>query len=187
MLPPPFLNHSVTKKWELNSPTTKIMLARFYSKFFKLGFSSTCNENFQVYKLVSKRQRNQRSNCQHLLNHGKRKKNIYFCLIDYGRAFDCVDHNKLWKMVIPPYVSPEKPVCGSRNNRTGHGTIDWFKIGKGVWQVCILSPCFNFYAEYTMRHAGLDESQAGIMIAGKNINNLRYADDITLMAKVKRN
>ena len=119
------------------------------------------------------------------------QKNICFCFIDYAKAFDCMDHNKLWKILkemgIPDhltgllrnlYAGQEAPV------RTGHGTTDWFPIGKGVRQGCILSPClFNLYAEYIMRNAGLDEAQAGIKIAGRNINNLRYADDITLMAE----
>ena len=86
----------------------------------------------------------------------------------------------------PPDLPPEKSICRSRSNsfRTGHGTTDWFQIGKGVHQGCILSPCFfNFYAEYIMRNAGLNEAQAGIKIAGRNINNLRYADDTTLMAE----
>ena len=87
-----------------------------------------------------------------------------------------------------PYMTPENSVCRSRNNRTGHGTADWFQIGKGVHQGCILSPClFNLYAEYIMRHSGLDEAQAGLKIAGRNINNLRYADDTTLWQKVKKN
>ena len=86
----------------------------------------------------------------------------------------------------PPDLPLEKPVCRSRSNRTGHGTTDWFQIGKGVHQGCILSPClFNFYAEYIMRNAGLEEAQAGIKIARKNINNLRYADDATLTAESK--
>ena len=119
------------------------------------------------------------------------QKNIYFCFIDYAKAFDCVDHNKLWKilqvmgiadhltyLLINLYASQEATV------RTGHGTTDWFQIGKGVHQGCILSSCLcNFYAEYIMRNAGLDEAQAGIKIAGRNINNLRYADDTTLMAE----
>ena len=86
----------------------------------------------------------------------------------------------------PPYLSPEKPICKSRSNRTRHGTMDWFKIGKGVHQGCVSSPClFNFYTEYIMQNARLDESQAGIKTAGRNINNLRYADDTTLMAESK--
>ena len=84
----------------------------------------------------------------------------------------------------PLYLPPEKPVCRSGSNRTGHGTTDWFQIVKGVHQVCILSPClFNLYAEYIMRNARLDEAQAGIKIVRRNINNLRYADDTTLMAE----
>ena len=119
------------------------------------------------------------------------QKNTYFCFIDYAKAVDCVDHNKLWKILkemgIPDYL-----ICLLRNLfagqeatvRTGHGTTDWFQIGKGVCQGCILSPClFNLYAEYIMRNAGLDEAQAEIKIAGRNINNLRYADDTTLMAE----
>ena len=100
--------------------------------------------------------------------------------------------HKLWKIlsrdgyIRPPYQAPEKSVCRSRSNRTGHGITDWFQIGKEVHQGCILSPClFNLYAEYIMRNAGLDEAQAGIKIAGRNINNLRYADDTTLMAESK--
>ena len=81
-------------------------------------------------------------------------------------------------------MPPEKSVCRSKNNRTGHGATDWCQIGKGVHQSCLLSPClFNLYAEYITRNARLDEAQAGIEIAGRNINNLRYADDTTLMAE----
>ena len=117
------------------------------------------------------------------------QKNIYLCFIDYAKAFDCVDHNKLWKIPQemvnsrPPALPPEKSVCRSRSNRTGHGA-DWFQIGKGVRQGCILSPClFNFYAEYIMRNTGLEEAQTGITITRRNINHLRYADDTTLMAE----
>ena len=86
----------------------------------------------------------------------------------------------------PPDLPPEKSVFRSGSNRTGHGTTDWFQIGKGVYQGCILSPClFNFYAEYVMRNAGLNEAQAGIKIARRNINNLRYVDDTTLMAETE--
>ena len=118
------------------------------------------------------------------------QKNIYFCFIDYAKAFDCVDHNKLWK-ILKEMEIPDHLICLLRNLyagqeatiRNGHGKTDWFQIGKGVCQGYILSPClFNFYAEYIMRNAGL-ETQAGIKIAGKNINNLRYADDTTLMAE----
>ena len=117
------------------------------------------------------------------------QKNIYFCFIDYANAFDCVDHNKLENSegdgnIRPPDLPLEKPVCRSGSKvRTGHGTTDWFQIGKGVHQGCILSPClFNFCAEYIMRNTGLEEAQAGIKITGRKINNLKYADDTTLMA-----
>ena len=118
------------------------------------------------------------------------RKNIDF-FIDYAKAFDCVDHNKLWK-IFKEMGIPDHLTCLLRNLyagqeatvRTGHGTTDWFQIGKGVPQGCILSPClFNFYAEYIMRNAGLEETQAGIKIAGRKIKNLRYADDTTLMAE----
>jgi len=119
------------------------------------------------------------------------RKNIYFCFLDYAKAFDCVDHNKLWKILKETGI-PDHLTCLFRNLyagqeatvRTGYGTTDWFQIRKGVSQVCILSPClFNFYAEYIVTNAGLEEAQAGIKIAGRNINNLRYADDTTLMAE----
>src|SRR5574340_99480 len=119
------------------------------------------------------------------------QKNIYFCFLDYAKAFDCVDHQKLQK-ILKEMGIPDHLTCLLRNLyagqeatvRTGHGTTDWFKLGKGVCQGCILSPClFNFYAEYIMRNAGLEEAQAGIKIAGRNINHLRYADDTTLMAE----
>ena len=119
------------------------------------------------------------------------QKNIYFCFIDYAKAFDCVDHNKLWK-ILKEMGTLDHLICLLRNmyagqeatGTTGHGTTDWFQIGKGVRQGCILSPClFNLYAEYIMRNTGLKEAQAGIKIAGRNINNLRYADDTTLMAE----
>ena len=119
------------------------------------------------------------------------QENIYFCLIDYAKAFDCVDHNELWKIMKEMGI-PDHLTCLLRNLyagqeatvRTGHGTTDWFQIGKGVDQGCILSPClFKLYAEYIMRNARLEESQAEIKIVGRNINNLRYADDTTLMAE----
>ena len=120
------------------------------------------------------------------------QKNIYFCFIDYAKAFDCVDHNKLWK-ILKEIGIPEHLTCLLRNLcagqeatiRTRHGTTDWIQIGKGVRQGCILSPClFNLHAdaEYIMRNAGLDEAKAEIKTAGRNINNLRYADDTTLTA-----
>ena len=115
------------------------------------------------------------------------QKNIYFCLIDYANAFDCVDHNKLWK-ILQEMGIPEHLTCLLRNLyagqeatvRTGHGTIDWLQIGKGVHQGCILSPClFNLHVDY-MGNAGLAEAQTGIKISRRNINNLRYADGTIL-------
>src|SRR5574342_89754 len=117
------------------------------------------------------------------------QKDIYFCFIDYAKAFDCVDHNKLWK-ILKEMGIPEHLIFLLRNLyagqeatvRTRHGTTDWFQIRKGIHQGCILSPCvFNFYAEYIMRNARLDEAHVGIKIAGRNINKLRYADDTTLI------
>ena len=118
------------------------------------------------------------------------QKSIYFCFIDYAKAFDCVDNNKLENSErdgIPDHLT-----CHLRNLyagqeatvRAGHGTRDWFQIGKGVCQGCRLSPClFNLHVEYIMRNAWLEEAQAGIKIAGRNINNLRYADNTTLIAE----
>ena len=119
------------------------------------------------------------------------QRNIYFCFIDYAKAFDCVDNHKLWKILQEMGV-PDHLTCHLRNLyagqeatvRTGHGTTDWFQVGKGVHQGYILLPCFFYlYAEYIMRNTGLDGAQAGIKISGRNINNLRYADDTTLMAE----
>src|SRR5574337_872761 len=112
------------------------------------------------------------------------QKNIYFWFIDYAKAFDCVYCNKLWKMLKEMGI-PYHLTCLLRNLyagqeatvRTGHGTTDWFQIGKGLRQGCILSPClFNLYAEYLMRNSGLEDIQVGIKIARRNVNNLRYAD-----------
>ena len=119
------------------------------------------------------------------------QKNIYFCFIVYAKAFACVDHNKLWKVLkemgIPGHVTYflRNLYTGQEATvRTRHGTIDWFQIRKGVQQGSILSPClFNLYAEYIMRNARLDEGQVGIKIARRNINNLRYAGNTTLMAE----
>ena len=117
------------------------------------------------------------------------QKNIYFCFINYAEAFDYVDHNKLWKiqeMGIPDHLTwlLRNLYAGQEATvRTGRGT-DRFQIGKGVCQGCILSPClFNLFAEYIMRNGGLEEAQTGIKIARRNINNLTYADDTTLMAE----
>ena len=129
---------------------------------------------------------------------GEIQKNIYFCFIDYAKAFDCVDHKKLWK-ILKEMGMPDHLTCLLRNLyagqeatvRTEHGTTDWFQIRKGVRQGCILSPClFNLYAEYIMRNVVLDEAQAGIKIARRNSNNLIYALEYrlsTLWQKVKKN
>ena len=136
--------------------------------------------------------RNQIANICWIIEKGRElQKNIYFCFVDYAKAFDCVDHSKLWK-ILQEMGIPDHMTCLLRNLyagqeatvRTGHGTTDWFQIGKGGHQGCILSPClFNLHAEYIMQNARLDEAQAGIKIAWRNINNLRYADDTTLMAE----
>ena len=119
------------------------------------------------------------------------QKNIYFCFIDYAKAFDCVDHNKLWKIMKEMRI-PDHLTCLLRSLytgqeatvRTGNETTDCFQIGKGVCQGCILKHClFNLYAQYIMRNVGLEETEAGIKIAKRNINNLRYADDTTCMAE----
>ena len=123
------------------------------------------------------------------------QKNINFCFIDYTKAFDCVDHNTLWK-ILKEMGIPDHLPCLMRNLyagqgatvRTGHGTTDWFQIGNGVRQGCILSPClFNFYAEYIMWNAGLGEAQAGIKIAGRNINTSDMQMTPPLWQKVKKN
>ena len=121
------------------------------------------------------------------------QKNIYFCFIDYAKAFDCVNHKKLWK-ILKEMRRPDLFICLLRNLNAGqeatvrtiYGTMNCFKIGKGVCQGCILSPClFNLYAEYIIQNARLDEAQARIKIAERNINNSTYTDDTTLMAESK--
>ena len=136
--------------------------------------------------------RDQIANIQWIIKKAREsQKNIYFCFIDYAKATDCVNHNKLWKILREMGIS-DHLTCLLRNLyagqeatvRTGHGTTDWFQIRIGACQGCILSPCLlNLYSEYIMRNAGLEEAQAGIKIAGRSINNLRYADDTTLMAE----
>ena len=136
--------------------------------------------------------RDQIANIHWIINKAREfQKNIYFCFIDYSKAFGCVDHNKLWK-ILKDMGIPNCLTCLLRNLyagqeatvRTGHGRMDWFQIGKGVRRGYILSPClFNLYAEYIMRNEGLDEAQTGIKIAGRNINNLRYAENTTLVAE----
>ena len=135
--------------------------------------------------------KDQISNIHWIIEKGEFQKNIYFCFIDYAKDFNCAEHYKLWK-ILKDMGIPDHLACLLRNLyagqeatvRTGHGTTDWFKIGKGVCQGCIVSPClFNLYAEYIMRNSGLGEAQAGIKISRRNINNLRYADDTTFMAE----
>ena len=150
--------------------------------------------NFQMFKLVLEKAEEPEIQLPTSAGSWKKQefqKNICFCFIDYAKAFDCVDHNKLWQ-ILKEMGIPGHLTCLLRNLyadqeatvRTGHGTTDWFQIGKGVRKGCILSPClFNFYVEYIMRNAGLEEAQAGIKIARGNINDLRYADDTTLMAE----
>ena len=148
-----------------------------------------------MFKLVFEKAEEPEIKLPHPLDHRKSKrgpeKHNYFCFIDYAKAFDCVDHIKLWK-ILKEMGIPNHLTCLLRNLyagqeatvRTGHGTTDWFQTGKGVHQGCILSPrLFNFYAQYIMRNAGLEETQAGIKTAGRYINKLRYADDSTLMAE----
>ena len=151
--------------------------------------------NFLMFKLVLEKAEEPETKLPTSAGSSKKarefQKNIYFCFIDYAKAFDCVDPNKLWE-ILKEMGIPDHLTCLLRNLyagqeatvRTGHGTTDWFQIRKGVHQGYILSPClFNFYAEYIMRNVGLDKAQAGINIARRNINNLRYADDTTLMAE----
>ena len=136
--------------------------------------------------------RDQIANIQRIIRKAREfQKNIYFCFIDNAKSFDCVDHNKLWE-ILKEMGIPDHLTCLLRNLyagqevtvRTGYKTTDWFQIRKRVHQGCILSPClFNLYAEYIMQTTGLDEVQTGIKIPGRNINNLRYADDTTLMAQ----
>ena len=149
-------------------------------------------------------QRSQRINCQYLLYHRKSKRVqkkllfltffFYFCFADYAKAFDHADHSKLWKLFQEMRIS-DHLICLLWNLypgleatvRNGHGTRDWFQIGKGEYQSCVLSHClFNLSADYIMQNAGLDEAQAGIKIARRNSYNLRFADDTTLMVESKK-
>ena len=139
-----------------------------------------------------RRTRDQIANiCWNIEKARKFQKTVYFCFIDYAKAFDSADHNKLWEILKEMGITDHltcllrNPYAGQEATvRTGHGTTDWFQIGKGVHQGCILSPCLlNFYAEYIMQNARLDKAQAGIKISGRNINKFRYADDTTLMAE----
>ena len=154
-------------------------------------------ENFQMFKLDLEKVEEPEIKLPVSVGSYKKQKSsriIYFCFICYAKAFNCVDHNKLWKIVKEMWI-PDHLTCLLRNLyagqeatiRIGHGTTDWFQIGKGVCQGYILSPClFNLYAEYIMRNSELDEVHAGIKIAKRNINNLRYADDTALMTESKK-
>jgi len=168
-------------------------LVKECSKFSKPGFSNTWTVNFHMFKLVLEKAEEPEiklQNIRWIMEKAREfQKNIYFCFIEYAKAFDCVDHNKLWK-ILQEMGIPDHLTCLLRNLyagqeatvRTGHRTTDWFQIGKRVCQGCILSPClFNFYAEYIMRNAGLEEAQVGIKICWEKY--LRYADDTTLMAE----
>ena len=164
-------------------------------KIFQARLQQSVNHEFSDVQAGFKKGRGTRDQIAniHWITEKAREfqKNIYFCFIDYTKAFDCVDHNNLWKILREMGI-PDHLTCLLRNLYAGqeatvgngHGTTDWFQIGKGVHQGCILSPClFNLYAEYIMRNAWLDEVQAGVKIARRNINNLRYANDTTLMAE----
>ena len=152
--------------------------------------------NFQMFKLYLEKGEGPQlklSISVGLLKNQEFQKNIYFCFIDYAKALDYVDQHKLWN-ILKDMGIPDHLTCLLRNLyagqeatvRTGPGTTDWFQIGKGVCQGCILSPClFNLYAEYIMRNTGLDEAQIGIKIDRRYINNLRYADDTTVKVESK--
>ena len=151
-----------------------------------------CATNFQMFKLDLEKADDKIANIQWIIEKAREfQKIIYFCFIDYAKAFDWVNHNKLWK-ILQKMGIPDHLTCLLRNLhagqeatiRNGHGTTDWFQMGKGVCQGSILSAClFNLYVEYIMRNSGLDEAQTGIKIPRRNINNLRYADDTTLTAE----
>ena len=175
------------------SPTSKIML-----KIVQGSLQQYMNHELPDIQAGFKKDRGTRDQianiCWIIEKARNFQKNIYFCFIDYAKAFDCVDHNKLWK-ILEEMGIPDHLICLLRNLyagqeatvRTVHGTTNWFQIGKGVHQGCILSSyLFNIYAENIIRNPGLEESQAGIKIAGRNVNHLRYADDTTLMAESKR-
>ena len=150
--------------------------------------------NFQMFKLDFKKAEEPEIKLPTSIGSKKKQefqKNIYFWFTDYTKAFDCIYHNKLWKTLKEMWI-PDHLTCHLRNlyagqeatARTGHGTTDQFQIGKGIRQGCILSPCwFNLYAEYIMWNAGLVEAKAEIKISRRNVSNLIYTDDTTLMAE----
>ena len=176
----------------LISYASKVML-----KMFQAGLQQHMNKELpdvQAGFWKGRGTRDQIANIRWIIEKVKEfQKRSLLLLPNYAKDFDCVDHNKLWR-ILKEMGIPDHPTCVLRNLyagqkatvRTRHGKTDWFKIGKGVCQVCILSPCLlNLYAEYIMRNAGLDGAQAGVKTGGKNTNNLRYADDTTLMAESK--
>ena len=157
-----------------NAQTTAQLHSSHTLVKYRLGFSNTWTVNFQMFKLDLVKAEEPDIKLSTSTGSSKKQensgKNVYFCFIDYAKAFDCVDHNKLWK-ILKEMGIPDHLTCLLRNLyagqeatvRTGNGTTDWFQIGKGVRQGCILSPClFNLYAEYIMRNAGLEETQTGI-------------------------
>ena len=164
-------------------------------KILRARLQQYVNRNFQMFNLVLEKADEPEiklPTSAELLEKQESSRNTSIsALLTYVKAFDCVDHNKLWK-ILKEMGIPDHLTCLLRNLyagqeatvRTGHGTTGWFQVGKGVRQGCILSPClFNLYVEYIMRNTGLEEVQAGIKIAGRNNNTLRYADDTTLMAE----
>ena len=169
--------------------TLKVYFAKYSIFMLSMYFL-----NFQTFKLDLEKSEEPKIKLPTSIGSQKKKENskkIYFCFIDATKDFDCVDHNKLLKILKKMGISDHLTYllrnlyAGQEATvRTGHGTTDWFQIGKGVHPGCIMSPClFNLYAEYILQNAGLNESQARIKIAGRNINNLRYADDTTFMAE----
>ena len=170
------------------------MLAKWWSKFSKPGFNRTWTVNFQMFQLDLEKAEETEiklpTSIGSLKNYESARKTSTSVLLTTPKPLTVwiTTNRKILKETgIPDHLTCLlRKLCAGQEAtvKTGHGTTDWFQIGKGVHQGCILSPClFNLYAEYTMRNAGLDETQAGIKIAGKNINNLRYADDTTLMAE----
>ena len=188
-------NAKITPTIALISYTSKVMLKILQARL--LQYMNRELPDVQVGFRKDRRTRDEIAKIRWITEKAREfQQNMYFCFIDDAKAFDCVDHNKLWKTLKEMGI-PDKLTCLLKNLyagqeatvRTGHGTMDWFKIGKGVRHGCILSPClFNLYAEYIMRHAGLDKAQAGIKTAGRNINNLRYMQMTPpLWQKAKRN
>ena len=181
-------NIQITAQLNFISHSSKVML-----KIVQPGFNNMWTVNVQIFKLYLEKAEIKLPTSIELSKEQESSRKTYFSFIDYAKAFEYVDHNKLWKILKEVGIQ-DHLTCLLRNLyagqeatvRTGHGTTDWFWIGKGVYQGCILSPClFNLYAEYIMRSTGLEETQAGIKIARRNINKPRYADDITLIAESK--